>query len=311
VSSSPLVSVIIPTRDRPLLLARAVESAVRQTYERLEIVVIDDCSIRPVVLPSELADDPRVHVLRLDSWVGAGAARNAGVRASRGSLLAFLDDDDSWRSVKIARQVEALAGCDERVAAVETGFDLWNGGRLVLRYLPSTDRDLARTLLEKPCLFPSTVLLRRSAFERLGGFDPVLRRGEDWDLWVRFADEYQAVAIPEVHVDRLETPSPEMLVWYEEMVRRLEPRIAELPPDERSRIRAAHLLVEAHLLSLLGKRRAARSKALRAMRERPRRWPRPVLYVFRSVVGERVWSVGKRVQRTLLRMLRRDPLVSH
>jgi glycosyltransferase involved in cell wall biosynthesis len=313
--TAPPVSVIIPTRDRTTLAARAVRSAVRQTYVHLEIVVVDDGSVSPVVLPPELAKDPRVRTVRLNTSVGAGEARNAGVRASRGALLAFLDDDDEWRPQKIERQVQALAHCDQRTAAVETGYELWDGHRLVQRYLPRRDRDLRRALLEQPYLQPSTVLLRRSAFEELGGFDPLLARVEDWELWVRFADSYEAAALPEVHVDRRasEAAADQLLVWYREMVRRLEPRIEALPPPERSRVRAVHLLAESHLLAQIGSAKAARARAVLALRERPSGWRRPALYVVRSVIGERAWSAGKVALRMtthpVLRALGRDPFL--
>ena len=312
---TPLVTVIIPTRDRPALVAQAVRSAVGQTHGRLEIVVVDDGSITPLALPNELAADPRVCTLRLNIPAGAGEARNAGVRASRGALLAFLDDDDEWRPTKIERQVQALASCDRGVAAVETGYDLWDGQRLVQRYLPRPDRDLRTALLAQPYLQPSTVLLRKSAFEEVGGFDPSLSRVEDWEFWVRFADSYEASALPEVLVDRRasQATADELLAWYREIVRRLEPRIGALPPPERSRVRAVHLLVESHLLALLGEPKAARTKALLALRERPRGWLRPSLYVIRSVIGERAWSAGKLAFRAtthpFLRALGRDPLV--
>ena len=292
-SVSPLVSVVIPTRDRPDLVVAAVRSARGQTYDNVEIVVVDDGSQPPLELPSDLADE--VRILRLDPPTGPGAARNAGVAASGGSLLAFLDDDDTWRPEKLARQVELLVASDEqRVAAVECGFDLRRDGRLVLRYVPPAARDLAATLVEKPCLQPSTVLLRRTAFERLGGFDPALRRVEDWDLWVRFADEYDAATLGEVLVDRVDSRSRDELVWYREMVRRLEPRIAVLPSAERRRIRAVHHLVEAHLLAQAGERRLARASAVRALRQQPAGWPRPILYIVRTLIGERAWELGKR-----------------
>jgi glycosyltransferase involved in cell wall biosynthesis len=315
VDATPLVSAIIPTRDRPARVAGAVRSAVRQTYLHLEIVVVDDGSISPLALPPELAEDPRVRTVRLATPVGVAEARNAGVRASRGALLAFLDDDDQWRPKKIERQVQALARCDKGTAAVETGYELWEGRRLVERYLPQPDRELRTAILEQALLQPSTVLLRKSAFEDLGGFDPLLRRVEDWDFWVRFADSYKAAALPEVHVDRRisEAGADLLLVWYREMVRRLEPRIAALPPPERSRIRAVHLLVESSLLARAGEAGAARRKALLAMRERPGGWPRPALFVVRSVVGERVWSLGKlafRVARhPVLQLRERDPFL--
>lgn len=309
------VSVIIPTRDRATLAARAVRSAVRQTYGQLEIVVVDDGSVSPVVLPPDLARDPRVRTVRLNASVGAGEARNAGARASRSALIAFLDDDDEWRPQKIERQVQALARCDQGTAAVETGYEVWDGHRLVERHLPRPDRDLRTALLEQPHLQPSTVLLRRSAFEELGGFDPLLARVEDWEFWVRFADSYEAAALPEVHVDRRasEATADHLLVWYREMVRRLEPRIEALPPSERSRIRAVHLLTESHLLAQMGRAKAARAKAVLALREWPSGWRRPALYVVRSVIGERVWSAGKVALRMtthpVMRALGRDPFL--
>ena len=294
-SPDPLVSVIIPTRDRPGLAARAVRSALGQTYANQEIVVVDDGSAPPLALPGDILEDPRVVTVRLETTVGAGGARNAGVRASTGTLLAFLDDDDRWRPRKIERQVHALARCDEDTAAVETGYEVWDGREMVERYVPRTDRDLRRELLVQPHMQPSTVLLRRSAFTRLGGFDSALLRAEDWDLWIRFADSYRTAALAEVQVDRdaSEAGAGVLLIWYRTMLSRLEPRIAQLPPRERSRVRAAHLLVESSLLARLGRPKTARRKAWQALLEDPGGWLRPTLYMIRTVVGEHAWSAGK------------------
>ena len=299
-SENPLVSVIIPTRDRPELAARAVRSALAQTYPDKEIVVVDDGSAVPLVLPSELADDERVQTVRLDTPSGAGRARNEGVQASHGALLAFLDDDDRWRPAKLERQVQVLSA-DGEAAAVESGYELWDGSRLVGRYVPRPDRDLAGELLEQPRMQPSTVLMRRTAFVALGGFDPTLLRVQDWELWVRFADTYQALVLPEVLVDRDASAADAglLLFWYRDMVGRLEPRIARLPHTERSRIRATHLLVESSLLARLGKTKAARRKAWLALREHPAGWWRPTLYLARTVIGERAWSSAKHAFRGL------------
>jgi glycosyltransferase involved in cell wall biosynthesis len=310
-----LVSVVIPTCGRPATVRRAVRSALNQTHQVLEIVVVDDCSSTPLALPDDLASDSRLRILRLDERSGAGEARNAGVRASQGGLIAFLDDDDEWRPTKIERQLEVLAEQGDGVDAVECGFDLWEGKRLVLRYLPEPDRDLRKALLAKPYMQPSTVLLRRSAFEALGGFDRRLTRVEDWELWVRFSESYRAAALPEVLVDRQDsaTDPGELLRWYREIVRILEPRIEALPPAARSRTRRTHLLVESELLAALGERRAAAAKAVQALREEPRDWRRPVLTVVRSVIGERAWVAGKRgfhtVAHPVVRAFGRDPLV--
>jgi glycosyltransferase involved in cell wall biosynthesis len=308
------VSVVIPTRNRPEQVETAVRSALAQTYRHLEIVVVDDASSPPLALPQDLAGNPRVRAIRLRVSVGPGEARNIGAGSSRGELLAFLDDDDEWHAEKIARQVETLGRCGPSVAVCESGFDLLQDGRVVMRFLPHAGRDLARVLAERPCLQPSTVLMRRSAFEALGGFDPFLRRVEDWDLWVRLADSFEVTTLPEVLVDRRASRvSPdEALPWYQEMVLRLEPRIQRLPPRARNRARANHALVEAALLAQAGHRRAARARIVLAWRLRPVSW-RPPAYMVRTVVGERVWEALKQPGRAstslLARVSGRDPLV--
>ena len=288
------VSVVIPTRDRPVLLARAVRSALAQSRPPIEVIVCDDASGGHLALPPDLADDPAVRVVGCGG-VGAGAARNAGVEAARGSLVAFLDDDDTWRHTKLERQLAALGSSQ----AVECGFDLWEDGRLVHRYVPETARDLPRILLERPVMQPSTVLVRADALRSLGGFDPRLRRVEDWELWLRFADLHDVSVVPEVLVDRAVSHPPDELEWYRELIRLLAPRLAALPDRERARIVAVHDLVEAHLLARRGERRASRAKAIAALRRRPRGFVRPCLYVVRSFVGERVWDAGKSAARSV------------
>src|SRR5262245_21923057 len=103
----PLVSVIVPTRDRPTLLARALASIDAQTFCAGEIIVVDDGSQNP---PHEvIAGFPSVRLIVLPRRGGAAAARNVGIRASRGEFVAFLDDDDAWLPSKLERQVELLA----------------------------------------------------------------------------------------------------------------------------------------------------------------------------------------------------------
>ena len=303
----PHVSVVIPTRDRPQLVEKALRSVLAQTYAELEVTVVDDGSTVPLVLDAALASDSRVRTLRIDESIGAGAARNLAVADCRAPLLAFLDDDDTWRPTKLERQVEALTAAGPDVDAAESGFDLWDGDRLVGRYVPAVMRDVARTLLERPIMQPSTVLLRTEVFRELGGFEPGLRRVEDWDLWVRFSDAHRVVAVPEVHVDRTVSRPSDELHWYREMVRLLEHRIDALPASERARLTAVHLLVESHLLAQVGERRQARSAAARAVRTYPASWGRASLYIARSFMGERVWAKGKSLICSLLGRTGREP----
>ena len=111
----PSVSVIIPTRDRPDLLRRAVASVRAQTLSPTEVIVVDDDG--GVAAAPPLAD-PAVQVVGNDRARGASGARNCGAASARGSVLAFLDDDDAWAPTYLATAVAKLAA--ERLDVVCT-----------------------------------------------------------------------------------------------------------------------------------------------------------------------------------------------
>jgi glycosyltransferase involved in cell wall biosynthesis len=191
----PLVSVVIPTRDRLSLLTRALESVHDQTYSNLEVIVVDDGSIDGT--PDILARDDRVRLIRLDASVGGAAARNRGIAAARGDLIAFLDSDDQWLPEKLSAQV-AVFEHNPRVGAVycrhfdhddETGVRSQSKGRIYTG-------DIMPELLSGNC--PRTVSLfvvRKSALERAGGFDEGLRGFQDTDLWLRLAPDWEFDAV--------------------------------------------------------------------------------------------------------------------
>lgn len=99
-----LVSVIVPTRNRPHSLPQALRSALEQTYANIEIVVIDDASTPPAEVP----DDPRIRLVRVEERLGGAGAKNEGMRRARGEYLSFLDDDDVYLPGKTAMQARFL-----------------------------------------------------------------------------------------------------------------------------------------------------------------------------------------------------------
>jgi len=103
----PLVSAVIPTRNRPELVCRAVRGALAQTYANLEIIVVVDGPDPKTVEVLEALREPRLRVVALPENVGGSEARNIGVREAMGEWVAFLDDDDEWLPEKIERQIEA------------------------------------------------------------------------------------------------------------------------------------------------------------------------------------------------------------
>ena len=175
------------------------------------------------------------------------AARNLAVEHCRGELLAFLDDDDEWLPEKTKRQVEALSEAAADVSGVQCGWEFWSeDDGVAFTFVPDWQRDLRRVLLERPTMAPSSVLLRRSAFEEAGGFDPTLPRMEDWDLWLKVADRHRFVLIPDVLARRRGHPgrlvAAEELPALQVMLERLRPRLAALPANERARIELLHTI---------------------------------------------------------------------
>jgi glycosyltransferase involved in cell wall biosynthesis len=188
----PTVSVVIPAYRAARTVAAAVGSALAQTRPPAEVVVVDDGS------PDDIAGALtryacRVTLLRQPNG-GVAVARNRGVAATRGDVVAFLDADDVWHPRKLELQLEVLRDHPD-VALLGTGTVSWPGAfptipdRPALRLTPvPLDRLVVRNLF-----ITSSVVVRRTALARAGEFDPALRGPEDHDLWLRVA-ERSAVA---------------------------------------------------------------------------------------------------------------------
>ena len=193
------VSVIIPTYNYGRFISHAIRSVLNQTYQAVELIVVDDGSndnTREVV--SEFGNS--VKYIRQHN-AGVCAARMAGVRESKGELIAFLDADDLWEPTHLEKQVERFA--DEAVGLVHSGmreFDSQSGETLRL-YVDGAEEDAARNLLlwEAPHVnvSGSAVMVLRTAFDEVGGFDTRIKVGEDWDFCYRIAKHYKVAFVPE------------------------------------------------------------------------------------------------------------------
>lgn len=120
-----LVSVVIPTYGRSDSLRRAVESVLKQTYNNIELIIVDDGSETPVIdTLTDISFDPldSVTFIRHHTNRGANVARNSGIRAATGEYVAFLDDDDRWDETKIHKQVNAFNESGSKIGVVYTGL---------------------------------------------------------------------------------------------------------------------------------------------------------------------------------------------
>lgn len=181
-----LVSVVIPTRNRQDRLEKALKSAVAQTWPQLEIIVVDDGSSDGTgSFLSRIASlDTRVHVIKNETSRGGGWSRNQGVDVATGSYIAFLDDDDIWFPEKVTEQV-ALLKANPDASAVSCSF-IVQGSSLVQRTVKVVQPMDEQQILKSNHLGGASMCLTtKKTFVAVGGFDPFLRSGQDWDLWIK------------------------------------------------------------------------------------------------------------------------------
>jgi glycosyltransferase involved in cell wall biosynthesis len=187
-ASAPIVTVVIPTRDRPRYLQEAVDSVRAQTYRDLEIVVVTDGASAETLAtlgPVFAAADVR-HVRRPHG--GPAAARNAGLAAARGELVALLDDDDLWPADKLAWQVDELLARSDAVLVY--GYMESFGTERAYRWPPPDGPSgwVRDAFLRKNWIrAPGQTLIRASALRAIGGFDATLWSADDWDVYLRLA----------------------------------------------------------------------------------------------------------------------------
>lgn len=199
-ANNELVSVVIPCYNRKDRLLACLSSVLSQSYDRLEVIVVDDGSTDNVQELFTNIADPRLRFLRYEKNQGACYARNYGAERVRGEYIAFQDSDDIWYPDKIERQLAFLkkSGADmcfcgmDRVSAAGSGY-----------YFPvhgfSPENALEQFLSENRA-GTQTMLMRRHVWESLR-FDESFRRYQDWDFSIRAAKDFALAYLPEALVD--------------------------------------------------------------------------------------------------------------
>lgn len=195
--NNPLVSIIIPAHNRPELLKRAVRSALNQTYEHIEVIVVDDAS--EVDILQSLTDDVRLTVVRNEVNKGASESRNIGVRRSSGAFINFLDDDDILYPEKVSMQIRKFRESrDPQLGMVTAHVKDHRSGETLIR----RNRHSGNVYKEALSRFINhgieSVLYKRSCLTEVGGFDPELQSSQEYDLFIRVSKKYNIA-----YVDRI------------------------------------------------------------------------------------------------------------
>ncbi|MBN1578269.1 MAG: glycosyltransferase family 2 protein [Chitinispirillaceae bacterium] len=185
----PLVSVVVPTYNRAEVLPRAVNSVLGQTYRHVELIIVNDGStdatdnaVAPLVIS-------RVRSIRFPENRGGGIARNAGIAEARGEFVAFLDDDDVWLPSKLTMQIDYMTnrGVDLCYTAIRKMY--WGKGLRRDRFHATPEANVLKAIMTDNFIGPtSSVVVRKSFIDLIGGFDPFLPALQDWDLYMRLID---------------------------------------------------------------------------------------------------------------------------
>jgi glycosyltransferase involved in cell wall biosynthesis len=183
-------------------LKRAIQSVLDQTYPELECIVVDDASKDDTDQIINSFEDDRLKYFRHEKNKGASAARNTGIRQSKGGLIAFLDDDDEWIATKLEKQVPLLKGLPERFGMVYCWMDYYDANnKLIHQHHPTLKGYVFPQVLDAQRLGGCpTLLVKRNVVDQIGGFDESLPRGNDGDFIRRVCRKYEVDYVPEVLV---------------------------------------------------------------------------------------------------------------
>ncbi len=215
-SEKPLVSVIIPTYNRADLLGRAIQSALDQTYQKIEIIIVDDASNDNTEEIVRKFHNKNVVYIRHNCNKGGGAARNAGIIASNGEYIAFLDDDDEWLNDKLEKQIETIKTLSSEWGGIYCGFYRITGKKSKAVEVFKNGNLKTEVLREKLDIgSSSTLLFIKKIILEIGLFDETFERNQDFELLIRFFRKYKLFSLKEplvkIYTRNYNIPNGEMM----------------------------------------------------------------------------------------------------
>lgn len=300
-NTTPLVSAIIPTYNRAHVICEAVESALSQTYPNMEVIVVDDGSKDDTLERLSQFGD-RIRVLKQGN-AGPAAARNTGLGAARGELIAFLDSDDIWLANKTERQVSLLQRAGDSVPCCLSNILMkWKSGDRTsfdIAWLrPSVEEGLwlnvAEVLATRTVLFNQGIMIRRAVLDKIGGFDTSIRYLEDVEYPLRLSLEGPWAFI--------KTP---LVIWRESMTNSVYKNAVR---EERCTSECLVKVLEMHLARV---KKAGRQTRLQRHVSRELRTARVHLWAVERAQSDS-WGLAlaasiKTVERYLGALFRRSP----
>ncbi len=196
----PLVSAVVITHNRLSMLQKAINSVLAQTYENIEIIVVDDASTDGTYEYFRNQAEEKLAYIRIEpeNSKGGNYARNRGIEAAKGEYIALLDDDDEWLPEKIEKQVARLVSapdCDFAGCGIFYQYETGKRQYMNLEELP--EGDLREYIFYNMPYLSSTMLIRKKALLEIGMFDEELPCWQDYEMELRLFQKAKAVAVRE------------------------------------------------------------------------------------------------------------------
>jgi glycosyltransferase involved in cell wall biosynthesis len=259
---SPLVSIILSYYNEVRFIAEAVESAKSQTYNNIEIIVVDDGSTE--LAHQHLLTIPGIKIIRQTNG-GVSSARNRGISESRGDYIIFLDHDDRLIVTAVANHLDALKRKPGAGLIFAARRDIDEQGKVTAPpYICAPRRNYFHAFLEaNPIHCPASAMVSREALNRIGGFDPTVEPGDDYDLYIRIAHEFPVlrhsalVAEYRIHGSAVSQDGRKMYASTERVLNKVKATMP-LTPKEQKLLNAGYGRADAYFLGGEGWRHKAR-----------------------------------------------------
>jgi glycosyltransferase involved in cell wall biosynthesis len=311
---NPLVSVVIPTYKRPDMLGRAINSVLNQTYDNIEIIVVDDNDAdseyrrETEEFLERYADVDNLLYLKHKKNKNGAAARNTGINNAKGEYIAFLDDDDEWLSEKIEFQVEAIENLE--VTAVYCNHFVRNNNQLYT-VTAEIKGNIYKNLLKGNCTsMTSSILIKKSELLKVNGFDERLASFQDYDLWLRlfkdnkidFIDETLVIVDRELSEYRVSHNLEGRLGALKVIISKWEKEINKYSNTKefKNKYKKMAFLSNAKMVMKNGDRLASIKLYLKALRIHPLDI-KIYAYILLALLGEKVYSLIEGVHKKLKR----------
>ncbi|MER3492124.1 MAG: glycosyl transferase family A [Mastigocladus sp. ERB_26_2] len=197
----PVISVIIPTYNSEKTIRHTIESVLQQTFSDFELIIINDGSTDSSLEVISQFQDSRIKVFSFDN-AGGNVSRNRGLKQATGEFVSFLDADDLWTPDKLELQLNALKANPQAAVAYSWTDYIDEQGKFLLSgtHITAHGNVYEQLLISNFLENGSNPLIRREVLVELGGFDEELTAAQDWDMWLRLAQNFNFIAVPRVQI---------------------------------------------------------------------------------------------------------------